>query len=389
MSQDELLAFTGLRAGESLTRDRIQAATDKLTATGLFSTVKFGLDGETLTFQLEPSAGVVPVQYANFPWWDDQTLNAAVAAKVPLFHGALFPGGPMRDQVSAALAALLAAKGVQGAAAGTAAVADAEGNQVAILYRIDTPPVVVEAFHVYNYSGVWTQPLEAVEKSAVGQVYGGATRDKLADAVQAVYGRVGFIDMKMAAPAWGKPHVENGKILVPIQASITSEGGQYHVAGIHLHGEGGMTQEQFAKNAKLHPGDVANVELWAQTQAVVRASFRAQGYLDAKTDAAQTLDRANRTVDYTVTVEPGAEYRMGTLRLLNLSEQQKAELTPYWLMHKGDPFNPDLIPASVVNYHKARAQELQTIHAGFAAKWTADKDAHTVDVVLTFDQPQN
>ena len=286
------------------------------------------------------------------------------------------------------LQSLLAAKGVQGAAITTTAVGDASGDQVAILYHIDTPPVVVESFHVYDYSGVWTQPLEAVERSAVGMKFEGSTRDKLGDAVRDVYGRVGFVGMTMTGPVWGKPSVENGKIAVPIQASITSEGGQFKVTALHLVGDGGMTEDQFAKSAKLHPGDVANEELWKQTQEMVKSSSKAQGYLDAKIDAARTLDRANHTVDYTITVSPGAEYRMGTLTLVNLSDAQKAELMPYWLMHQGDAFNADLIPKSVADYHKQHAQDQQSIHSGFTAKWTADKDTHAVDVVLTFGPQQ-
>jgi len=45
--QAELLAFTGLRAGEPVTRDQMQTATNKLTATGLFTGVRFSFDGQT------------------------------------------------------------------------------------------------------------------------------------------------------------------------------------------------------------------------------------------------------------------------------------------------------------------------------------------------------
>ena len=385
LSQGELLAFTGLRPGGQVTREQMQAATDRLTGTGLFSDVRFGFDGETLTFALEPSAAVVPVEYDNFPWWDDKALNLAVAAQVPLFHGALFPGGPMREQVVAALTSLLAAKGVEGAVISTTAVGNQSHDQVAIRYHIDTPPVVIAAFHIYGYSGVWTQPLEAVEKAAFGEKIDGAVRERLGDEVKAVYGKRGFIGMTMTAPVWGQPQLVNGEVAVPVNTSITSEGGQYHVSGIHLNGDVFMTQEQFAHSAKLHPGDVADQELWKQVQATVAAPYRTHGYLDAKIDATPVLDKADHTVDYTIAVEPGPVYHMGKLTLVNLDEKQKAELMPYWLLHQGDVFNPELIPQSVADYHRLRAETLQTIHAGFAAKWTGEQETHTVDVVLTFD----
>ena len=388
LSQTELLTFTGLKPGAPVTRDQMQAAADKLTGSGLFSAGSFSFDGQTLTFALKPSAAVVPVRYDNFPWWDDKTLNAAVAAKVPLFHSSLNPGGAMRDQVSAALQAILGAKGVQAASISTSAVGNANHDQVAILYHIDSPPVVLESFRVYDYSGVWTQPIEAVERAAAGQKFEGSIRDKLADQIRAAYGRQGFIDMKMTVPAWGQPHVADGKVLVPITATITSEGVQYHVSAIHLEGDPCMAEDQFLQRAALHPGDVANEEAWPQIREMVTASCRAHGYLDAASDTTPTLDRASHTVDYTITVTPGPVYRMGKLTLANLDAKQKAELTPYWLLHTGDPFDPDLIGKSIADYHKSRAEELQSIRSGFEAHWTADHDSHTVDVVLTFGAPQ-
>lgn len=385
LSQGELLTFTGLQPGE-VTRDGMQAAADRLTGSGLFVTAKFELDGTTLTFDLEPSPGVVPVQYDNFPWWTNKALNEAVAAKVPLFHGALYPGGPMREQVSAALVSLLAAKDVAGATISTAPVGDADGTQVAIRYHIDAPPVVIGAFHVYGYSGVWTQPMEAVEKAAFRQKFDGSVREKLADQVRSAYGKRGFIDMQMTEPAAGAPQVVNGEIAVPLSATIQSEGGQYHVAGIHVQGDSLVTAEQLERNANLHPGDVADPERSKQLAEKATATYRAQGYLKATIDAKPALDRAQHTVDYTIAVEPGPVYRMGTLTLVNLDDKQKAELMPYWLLHPGDVFDPDLMGKSISNYHEQRAHAVQSIRTGFTAKWSADETTHTVDVVLTFDK---
>jgi outer membrane protein insertion porin family len=389
LSQGELLAFTGLRAGEQVTRDQMQAAATRLTYTGLFADARFTLDGETLTFELKPSPAVVAVRYDNFPWWDDKALNTAVAAKVPLFHGAIYPGGPMRDEVTAALTSLLVAKDVRGSMIRTATVGDAQGEQVGIAYRIESPRVVLGTFHIEGYSGVWTGPLQEIEKGAMGQAFAGAAREKLADAVRAVYGRQGFIDVTMTEPAWGTPLLVSGAIAVPVRMSIESEGGQYHVSGMHLNGDVFMTQEQFAERAKLHAGDVANQELWAQVRETVAAPYKTQGYLDAKIDATPALDRAAHTVDYTITVQPGPVYRMGKLTLGNLSEAQKAELMPYWLLKTGDVFNAELIPQSVNEYHRVRAADQQTIRGGFAAKWTENQDAHTVDVVVRFDGAKN
>jgi outer membrane protein assembly factor BamA len=278
---------------------------------------------------------------------------------------------------------------VAGATLSTAPVAAADGTQTAIRYHIDTPPVVIAAFHLYGYSGAWTQPLEALERAAFGQKIDGAIREKLGNEVRATYGRLGFIDMKMTDPVWGRPMIVNGEVAVPVTASITSEGGQYHVSGMHLNGDVFMTQEQFVRSARLHAGDVANEDVWQQVKEMVAAPYRSHGYLTAKIDAAPTLDRAQHTVAYTITVEPGPVYHMGQLTLVNLDAKQKAELMPYWQLHNGDAFNPELIPKSISDYHRERAPDLQSIRTRFTAKWTADSQMHTVDVVLTFDTAKN
>lgn len=389
LSQVELLAYTGLHPGEAVTRDQMQAASDKLTGTGLFTDVRFSFDGSELSFALNPSVAVVPVRYDNFPWWDDAALNALVAAKIPLFHGSLYPGGPMRDQVIAVLTSLLAAKGVEGAAIVTSPVGDADGNQVGIEYRIDSPAVVVEPVRIEGYSGVWTQPLQSVEKAIDGQPFDASMRDKVTAAVRAVYDSRGFLGMTMTDPAWGEPHLMGGKILVPLKVAITSEGGgQFRVSGLHLEGDLFMTDEQFAQRSKLHVGDVANPGFWKQTQEMIAAPYKTHGYIEAKIDAEPALDRTKHTVDYTIKVEPGTVYRMGKLAVANLSEAQKAEVLPYWKMQEGDVFNASLIPQFMEDYHRQRAPELQSIRGwSFHAKWTADLGAHTVDVVLTFEAP--
>ncbi|MGC2298667.1 MAG: POTRA domain-containing protein, partial [Acidobacteriaceae bacterium] len=88
-SQAELLAVSGLKPGDSLGQAEIQAAAQKLIDTGLFTDVRFAFDGAALTYILKPATGMEAVTYANFPWWDEKTLNTAVAAKVPLFHGSV------------------------------------------------------------------------------------------------------------------------------------------------------------------------------------------------------------------------------------------------------------------------------------------------------------
>jgi outer membrane protein assembly factor BamA len=133
---------------------------------------------------------------------------------------------------------------------------------------------------------------------------------------------------------------------------------------------------------------VANPDVWKQMREMIAAPYRTHGYIDAKIDAVPVLDRAGHTVDYTITVQSGPVYHMGKLTVANLNDRQKAEVMPYWQMREGDAFNTDLIPKFMADYHKSRAEQLQSIRGwAFDAKWSGNKDTHSVDVVLTFTPP--
>ncbi|HLJ77754.1 MAG TPA: hypothetical protein VKT75_10080, partial [Acidobacteriaceae bacterium] len=210
-TQDQLLAFTRLHPGR-VTKDEMQAASDRLVATGLFSDVRYTLNDAVLQFTLTPSPAVLPVRYDNFPWWDDKTLNALIAEKVPLFGGALYPGGPMRQQVSDVLEGLLAEKGVK-AKVSTTPVADAQGTMIATRYHIDSPPVLIASLTVEGASDAWAAEMRRVEESAAGKDFRGATRDSLAAEIRRVYANHGVLSVEMAGPTWGPPKVVDGKIL--------------------------------------------------------------------------------------------------------------------------------------------------------------------------------
>lgn len=382
MSQSELLVVSGLKPGDTLGQAEIQAAAQKLIDTGLFTDVKFSFDGVALTYTLKPAEGMEPVSYANFPWWDDKALNAAVAAKVPLFHGSVPPESGMQQQVAAALTALLAEKGVEGATVTAVPAKDESMKDAGIEFHIDAPPVEVGVVNFSGVSSAWTEPVGAIQKAAVGRDFDPATPSTLEAALRAIYHRQGYLDVALTGFAHGEPQVADGKVLVPVSATIV-EGGQYRLTGLHLSGDVLMTPEQFAKAAKIHSGDVANEDLLRGTLAMIVGPYKAHGYLRAKIDATPTKDATNHTVDYAITVEPGPVYHMGELSLVNLNEQQKAQVLQYWPLRAGDVYDAVMVPQFLQKYKN----QLRLLDGWSAAyKQYEHEDTRIVDLVVTFRQ---
>jgi outer membrane protein insertion porin family len=380
-SQEELLAYSGLAPHKPLSHDQVQAAAQKLGDTGLFGDIQFKYDGTELLFTLTPASGMQPVHYLNFPWWDEASLNAAVAAKVPLFHGMLPADSSLQQAVADALTALVAEKGVHATVTSTPSQ-DAAGNDAGLQYRIDSPRVEIGAVTLTGASAAWTEAVAAAAKTSSGLDFDGAAETTLNAALRAIYHRQGYLEMAMNGFAVGTPQAAEGKVLVPLSAGIV-EGAQYTVASLTLTSASALSAEEFAKAAKLHTGDVANEDLLHDTLGAISAPYQTRGYLKAKIDAAAKLDTAAHTVAYTVTVEPGAVYRMGEISLINLNDQQRAEFTNLWPLREGDVYDATVQRDFLVK-NRAGLHSLD----GWSAQWKVFEhdDSQIVDLVVTFQK---
>jgi outer membrane protein insertion porin family len=382
--QRDLLAVTGLKPGVAVAQSDVQAAAQKLADTGMFSSVQFSFDGVDLDYQLKPANGMEPVSYANFPWWDEKTLTAAVAAKVPLFHGEVPPESAMQQHVAAALTALLAEKGVTATVSGVPkkdSGAGGAGNRGdGIEYHIDAPPVEVGSVHLSDVSAAWAEPVLAIQKAEVGQDFDPATEATLATALGTIYHRQGYLQVALTRYAHGEPQLVDGKVMVPVSAVVV-EGPQYRVREMEFAGDSVMTPEQFAKLAQLHMSDIANEELLHATLAEMAQAYKSHGYLHAKVDATPKLDSATRTVDYVFSVAPGPVFTMGTLGLVNASDVQRAEVMKVWPLREGDVYNAVLAEQFLVKYRN----QLPSLEGWSASvKGYEHEDSHVVDLVVTF-----
>jgi outer membrane protein assembly factor BamA len=380
----ELMTVAGLQAGVPLAQAEIQAAAQKLSNIGLFSKVQFAFDGSELKFTLQPADGAVPALFANFPWWDNKTLAAAIAARVPLFHGNVIPESGMQQQITAALTTLVADKGVQ--ATITSQPSSDSGKPVGVKFQIDTPPVQVADVKFIGASPGLADLVSAIAKAAAGQQFNEATEATLQTALRAVYHRQGYLDFAITKYARGEPQVAGGKVGVPLSATIV-EGPQYRVAGLTLSGDVLMTQEEFAKRAKLHVGDVANEDLLRATLAEIAAPYKTRGYLRVSIEATPTFDRTahfdrtGNSVSYSINVVPGPVFHMGKLTIVNLDDDKKALVLKYWTMHDGDVYDATY-PPGFLTRNKADLQALNGWSAIY--KQYENDETHVVDVTITF-----
>jgi outer membrane protein insertion porin family len=380
-TQPELLAASGLTAGAPLTPDQVQAATQKLADTGVFTDVRYRSDGQTLTFALQPSTALLPARFVNFPWWTDAALTTELSARVPLFHGSVPLAGGLEEQLSHALEALLAERHIKASIEAVPASDPGSSELKAIAYSVTQPSIVLGPLTFTGDTAAWAPALDQVATASAGKEYvEGESATMLRTAVLHVYHAKGYAEAAVPSATPGTPIEQAGKILVPFTLSITA-GEQYRLGSFLLTGSTLVDQAALLKAAPLKAGEIVEEDKLRQSLLLVTGPYAAQGYIDAKVSATPSFHAEQHQVDYTIRVTPGESYHMGQLTILNLDETRKAKVLEVWALKPGDPFD-QTYPAAFLKRNAARLHPLD----GYSASYRQIKhfDTHAVDLEVTF-----
>src|SRR5215475_10716315 len=110
LTEAQIIARTELQLNAPVSRESLQAAADKLVASGLFAHVKYDFhtkgDQVTVNFHVEENS-LLPVFFDNIPWFDDSELAAAIREKNPSYDGTLPESGPLVDAAAEVIKSLL------------------------------------------------------------------------------------------------------------------------------------------------------------------------------------------------------------------------------------------------------------------------------------------
>ena len=115
-TEAQVAVLSGLQTGSQVGRKELQDAADLLLRSGLFAKVNYKFDTHnndvTLTFQVEENHRL-PVDYDNFPWFDDSELADAIRKDLPFYDGTLPEGGTVVELAGNSLASFLSAHGLK------------------------------------------------------------------------------------------------------------------------------------------------------------------------------------------------------------------------------------------------------------------------------------
>lgn len=386
-SQASLEAATGLKAGDSISKAELQAASQRLIDTGAFDDLQSSLDGPvksiTVIFKVKPAdpSRLLTASFDNFVWFAPEELPTELQKRVPLFNGTVPEAGNQAEVIVAALKKLLGEKNVD-ATVTFQPVAPSPTQPLRLAeFRVTKPAV---RFHSLTLNGVappFSEQLNKLIAAAPGRPYiEGLVPFSLSNAILGVYKNAGYQASRITSLTRKVTTTSD------VDVSATVEPGDlYHLSKLEWPGSPVMSAEGFAAEANLHPGDVASQKVLLESLAKLEAAYRNKGYMDAVVTATPQLDIASHQAAFSIAALPGEQYKLHQVTPVGLNAAQQADFAKAWKMHPGDIFDEGY--ASSFLKSNSALQSFNGYSARF--KTIADPEAHTVDLEMTFIKDGN
>lgn len=343
MTSDEVSVACGLKPGDVVSKEDLQAAANKLAQLGTFASVSFKFetkpDGVHLHFVVADSQAP-PVVYDNFPWFTDDELSAAIRQAIPYFDGTAPAEGKAADDMAKALEKLLVTRGVYGSV--THSITDSPGGGGSRLqFNVEGAPVQLAKLNFTDPGAGIAVEAGAHLPDVVGHAYSRYSLELFAfEQIRPAYLEAGHLKV-----SFGEPQAKfEGTAPVGVQKTVSgtlpiTPGPIYRLGEITWSGNSALSNAALNSLVKVAPNAVADgMALQAAWQAASRA-YSHIGYLDAQVEARPQFDDANSRVTYAVKITEGQQYKMGQLVVTGLSLDGEKRLRQAWALESGAVFD--------------------------------------------------
>jgi len=388
---DQIVSASGLKTGDVVSAEQIQAAADRLAALGIFSAVnyRFSSKGETISLEFQVQEGhTVPLSFDDFPWFTDDEIAAAVRREVGLFTGESPESGVMVDEIANVLDKLLASRHIKGELTHQL-VAAPTGNGMVLQFRVEAPGLRIQSVQFGDPLAAGSERLKDRISDIKGQPYSRFAIEVFEnEQLRPLYTSKGYLRAKIGPP---QPHMvgnsddpekSNIEALIPV-----TPGPVYSWNGVSWRGNTAVPSTSLDAVVGIKTGEVADGmkidALWRDLE----LEYGKRGYLDAKLDVQPEFDDNARRVSYRVNIAEGPQYRMGEMVVTGLSLDAEKQLRHAWQLAPGQVFDNGYFEKLLTVLAKPRREIFGEIpiHYTECGHWLRpNTDQRTVDVLLDF-----
>jgi outer membrane protein insertion porin family len=377
---EKILAVCGLKTGQIVTRADFDAARQRLDATGAFVTVGYeykpsapgagNASGYDAVIEVHEIDNIYPYRFEDLPKPDD-VLHEALRAQEPLW-GDEIPVAAIPRYVDT-----IAQQGV-----GIAVTAKMEAEPTHGLIIVFRPSATLPNIAEVRFEGNDALPqatlLRAINDVAIGIPYTEkALRERLETAIRPLYDARGRIRV-----AFSKITIENAKKLDGVDATVTvEEGPVYTLREVNITGVAASETAELLRLADLKKRDTANFDDVRAAVERIEKKYRDNGYMHVSSHVDRDVDDAGHTVNVTMALDLGAQYRFGKLEIKGLDLLSEPEIRKAWGQMEGRPYQPGYADAFL---DRLRAEKVFDNLGKTLAEPHIDESSKVVDITLTF-----
>jgi outer membrane protein assembly factor BamA len=391
LTAQQALDASGLKAGDSVTREAIDAAAEKLMQSGLFKKLGYKVhtanNETTLIFEVEEASRNLPVVFENFVWFSEDEIARAIRQDVPFFDGTAPEAGTTTDKIAAVLQRLLSQKGISGR---VEHMPYSGNGRQEILFTVEGVKIPVCSLHFQGAAAISEADLIKASQSLLKSDYSRKNAGVFADyTLFPLYRHLGHLRAQFQPPTAvveESPSQCAGGVAVTI---AVDEGVVYSWEAAEWSGNQALTNEDLAVALGMKAGEVADGLKIDKGLKDVRKAYGHRGYMAAGVKESVEFDDSTRRVSYRIGVTEGPRYFMGKLIITGLSPEDAEQLKAKWTLGSNAVFDESYID----DFRQTGLREfmnglMQRSHSSSRAKVEVetkpDAQSKTVDVIISF-----
>jgi outer membrane protein assembly factor BamA len=347
LSPQKVIDASGLKVGDTISPDMIDAAAEKLVESGLFKKLGYKLrtsaDEATVIFEVEEASRNLPVVFENFVWFSEDELARTIRQDVPYFDGTAPEAGTTTDKIAAALQRLLSQKKIPGRVEHMPYANLAKGTQE-ILFTVEGIKIRVCSLHFPGAAAISEADLIKASQPLLKSDYSRKDASGFANyTLFPLYRHLGFLRAQFHEPTAtleASPGAcENGVALtIPID-----EGTVYSWGAADWAGNQALTNDDLTAALGMTPGEVADGARIDKGLKDMRKAYAHRGYLAAAIKESTEFDDATKRVSYRFLVNEGSRYFMGDLIVNGLPVEEVERLKAKWTLGSNAVFDESYI----------------------------------------------
>ncbi len=318
-----VFSYLPVKVGDTLTEEKAQQALRALYATGFFKDVRLEAENGVLVVLVEERPAVAQIDFSGVSEFQPELLKRVLRDQ-GLGEGRTFDRSVL-DGAEQELKRQYLSRGKYGAQVQTT-VTPLERNRVAISFAVTEGEVAtIKSINLVGVSAFAEKDLlELFSLRTAGWLTWYTKLDQYSrqrltadlESLRSHYQNQGYLDF----------NVESTQVsITPDRKDIyitvnLSEGGKYTVSDVQLAGQTLVPRQELEKLIQLKAGDVFSRQKLIETTKAITDRLGNDGYAFANANAVPQVNREQRTVAFTILIDPG---RRVYVRRINVNGNSK------------------------------------------------------------------